>query len=51
VGSNVDIIVVDGSASARAAKAATIAIPVVFSLATDPEAEAPFRALRGLAQT
>jgi hypothetical protein len=38
---NVDIIVVDGSASARAAKAATIAIPVVFSLATDPEAEGP----------
>jgi putative ABC transport system substrate-binding protein len=39
VGSNVDIIVVDGSASARTAKAATAAIPVVFSLATDPEAE------------
>jgi ABC-type uncharacterized transport system substrate-binding protein len=36
---NVDVIVVDGSASAKAAKAATTAIPVIFSLATDPEAE------------
>jgi ABC-type uncharacterized transport system substrate-binding protein len=36
---NVDIIVVDGSATAKAIKAATIALPVVFSLATDPVAE------------
>ena len=38
VGLNVDVIVVDGSASANAAKAGTATIPVVFS-ATDPEAE------------
>jgi putative ABC transport system substrate-binding protein len=39
VRSNMDVIVVDGSATAKAAKAATSDIPVVFALATDPVAE------------
>ncbi len=36
---NLDVIVVDGSTTAKITKAATAAIPVVFSLATDPVAE------------
>ena len=39
VRSNIDVIVVDGSATAKAAKAATTTIPIVFALATDPVAE------------
>ena len=39
VRSNMDVVVVDGSATAKAAKAATSSIPVVFALATDPVAE------------
>jgi putative ABC transport system substrate-binding protein len=33
---NLDVIVVDGSATAKVIKAATSTIPVVFALATDP---------------
>jgi ABC-type uncharacterized transport system substrate-binding protein len=33
---NLDVIVVDGSATAKVVKAATSSIPVVFALATDP---------------
>ena len=36
---NVDVIVVDGSATAKAVKNATSVTPVVFSLATDPVSE------------
>ena len=36
---NMDVIVVDGSATAKAVKAVTSTIPIVFSLATDPVAE------------
>jgi putative ABC transport system substrate-binding protein len=41
----VDIIVVDGSATAKAAMAVTSAIPVVFSLATDPVADGLARSM------
>src|SRR6266568_4973880 len=33
---NMDVIVVDGSSTAKAAQAKTSAIPIVFSLASDP---------------
>ena len=39
VRSNVDVIVVDGTAAAKACKNATAAIPVVFALAADPVAD------------
>ena len=39
VRSNVDVIVVDGTAAAKACKDATASIPIVFALAVDPVAD------------
>ncbi len=39
VRSNVDVIVVDGTAAAKACKYATASIPIVFALAVDPVAD------------
>src|SRR5215469_59162 len=43
VRSNVDVIVVDGTAAAKACKDATASIPIVFALAVDPSSTARLR--------